>query len=361
VSARNQRAVASFPARVDAIDAIDENSGEIARAFDARSVPHSDVVPRRANYSDTHAEEQEDVPCPLCGRHEERLHIEVQDTMFGKPGRYRLVECARCTMRYVNPRPSFTALAQHYPDDYLCYTNFEHEHWLLRWAFARLQQGQARRRLRQIERAIGKLAPRTSVLDVGCGRGELLSRLKHERDCDGLGTDINAEVVARVREDLGIPALHGTLQELDLEYDSFDLVTMTEYLEHEPQPYDVLERAHQLVKPKGFVAIEVPDITGPPGRWFGENWWQIDAPRHLNFFSPRTLSELLGRQGFEVIRIERYGMLTSMGYSLLQAMGLRYFGANKLAYLSLSAALGMPFVPVLPLLPDFMMVVARRR
>ena len=57
----------------------------------------------------------------------------------------------------------------------------------------------------------------------------------------------------------------------------------------------------------------------------------------------------------------RYGMLTSMGYSLLQAMGFRYHGSNKLLYLSLSAALGLPFVPLLPWLPDFMMVMARKK
>jgi hypothetical protein len=34
---------------------------------------------------------------------------------------------------------------------------------------------------------------------------------------------------------------------------------------------------------------------------------------------------------------------------------------NKLAYLTLSAVLGVPALPFLPLLPDFMMVVARSR
>lgn len=351
VSAQSRRATARLPLELP--DPSSETFG-----LDA---PRSDVVPRSKRYSEAHAEEQDDVPCPVCGVYAERLHIEVQDTMFGQPGKYRLVECARCTMHYLNPRPSFAALARHYPSEYLCYTNFEQEHWLLRWAFARLQQGQARRRLRQIEAAIGRLAPNTHVLDVGCGRGELLARLKASRGCAGVGTDINPEVVARVHADLGIPTYQGTLQELDFEYESFDLVTMTEYLEHEPQPYAVIERAHQLVKQDGFVAIEVPDISGPPGRWFGENWWQIDAPRHLNFFSPLTLSDLLERHGFEVMRIDRYGMLTSMGYSLLQAMGLHYFGASKLAYLTLSAALGIPFVPFLRWLPDFMLVVARRR
>jgi 2-polyprenyl-3-methyl-5-hydroxy-6-metoxy-1,4-benzoquinol methylase len=313
------------------------------------------------SYSDVHGEEQERVPCPVCGAGDEQLVIEVQDTMFGQPGKYRLVQCSVCGMRFLNPRPVPSALARHYPGDYLCYTNFDREHWLLRWAFRRLQQAQASRRLRQIESVTGRLAPGTRVLDVGCGRGELLARLKHERACDCVGTDFNPDVVALVGRELGIPVHQGMLQELELPAQSFDLITMTEYLEHEPQPRAVIERAQRLVKPGGFLAVEVPDITGPPGRWFRHNWWQIDAPRHLMFFSPRTLARTLEEYGFEVVRTKRYGMLTSMGYSLLQAMGFRYAESNKLGYLTLSAALGLPFLPFLPLLPDFMMVVARAK
>ena len=320
----------------------------------------TNLTPRGACYSAVHDEVQERVACQLCGCESDRLLIEVKDTMFGRPGAYRLVECDDCSMRFLNPRPTFEALARHYPSDYLCFTNFDRDHWLLRWAFGRLQQAQSRRRLRQIESVTGRLAEGTRVLDVGCGRGELLARLKNARRCACVGTDINPDVLLHVQEQLGIPVYRGPLQALSLQHGSFDLVTMTEYLEHEPHPGQVIEAARTLLNPGGYLAIEVPDITGPPGRWFRHNWWQIDAPRHLMFFSPNTLSKSLQDRGFEVVRVRRYGMLTSMGYSLLQAMGMHYHGANKLAYLGLSAALGLPFVPFLPLLPDFMMVVARK-
>ncbi|HMJ52288.1 MAG TPA: class I SAM-dependent methyltransferase [Polyangiaceae bacterium] len=312
-------------------------------------------------YSPAHSEEQERTRCPLCGSDAERLVFEVGDTMFHQPGKYRLVECEDCSMRYLNPRPTMTALARHYPDDYLCYTNLEDEHWLLRWAFNRLQQDQARRRVRQIEAVTGRLATGTRVLDVGCGRGEFMARLKRVRHCRCTGIDVNRAVLERVHHELGIAVVHGTLAEAACPAASFDMVAMTEYLEHESRPRRVIEEARRVVKPGGYLAIEVPDITGPPGRWFGDQWWQLDAPRHISFFSPHTLTLMLEDCGFEVLRIKRYGLLMSMGYSLLQAMGFHYFGSNKLAYLTLSAMLGLPSVPFLPLLPDFMMVVARSR
>jgi ubiquinone/menaquinone biosynthesis C-methylase UbiE len=326
-----------------------------------RDEPGSNLRLPRVVYSEVHAEEQEHIACPLCGAESERLVIEVQDTMFGQPGKYRLVECGQCTMRYINPRPTLAALGRHYPGDYLCFTNFDADHWLLRWTFRKMQLGQANRRVRQIESVTGRLAAGTRVLDVGCGRGELLGRLKRERGCVCAGTDLNGDVLAQVHNDLGIDVHQGYLPELGLPAASFDVVTMTEYLEHEPNPVRVIEEARRLVKPGGYVAVEVPDMSGPIGRWFRENWWQIDAPRHLMFFSPLTLTKLLEDSGFEVARVRRYGMITSMGYSLLQAMGFHYFGSNKLSYLSLSAALGLPFVPFLSWLPDFMLIVARAR
>jgi 2-polyprenyl-3-methyl-5-hydroxy-6-metoxy-1,4-benzoquinol methylase len=199
------------------------------------------------------------------------------------------------------------------------------------------------------------------VLDVGCGRAELLAQLTSERRCHGTGLDLNGRVLEIARAQIGIDTVQGTLTDAALPRASFDLVTMTEYLEHEPNPRRAIDEARRLVKPGGLIAVEVPDISGPPGRWFRDRWWQIDAPRHLAFFSPRTLEYMLEESGFEVLRISRYGLLTSMGYSLLQAMGFYYFGSNKLLYLTMSAVLGIPFVPFLPLMPDFMMVVARAR
>ena len=145
--------------------------------------------------------------------------------------------------------------------------------------------------------------------------------------------------------DSGSPSCRVRSRKLDVLAASFDLVAMTEYLEHEPRPSEGARRAPRVVKPGGFFAIEVPDITGPPGRWFGDDWWQLDAPRHVTFFSPQTLTLMLQECGFDVLRVKRYGLLMSMGYSLLQALGFHYFGSNKLAYLTLSAVLGLPSLP----------------
>ena len=51
----------------------------------------------------------------------------------------------------------------------------------------------------------------------------------------------------------------------------------------------------------GRLVIEVPNIDSWYARWFGGNWFHLDAPRHLYHFSPKTLRDLLSRQQFEVV------------------------------------------------------------
>src|SRR5579864_8340401 len=58
------------------------------------------------------------VECPLCQSAQSRFLMHGCDRLFGLPGWYSLVQCERCAMKFVNPRPTAEALPRHYPDHY---------------------------------------------------------------------------------------------------------------------------------------------------------------------------------------------------------------------------------------------------
>src|SRR5262249_30551376 len=141
------------------------------------------------------------------------------------------------------------------------------------------------------------------------------------RDCEVIGVDFNDKVAETARASLGLEVVSGTLRDARFDAERFDLVTMAEYLEHDPDPRGALEEAHRVLRSGGHIAIEVPDISGPPSRLFRSRWWQVDSPRHLVLFSPKTLASLLESTGFEVVEVRRFGRVGSIGYSLLQFFG----------------------------------------
>jgi 2-polyprenyl-3-methyl-5-hydroxy-6-metoxy-1,4-benzoquinol methylase len=321
------------------------------------AVPESSISrPHEAFFSAEHDETQEWTRCPLCFADDAAVARTAHDRLFGRPGKYHVVGCRRCGMLYTNPRPTFESLGNHYPNEYFCYDAPDSYRGfrgtVLRQA-ARVILGN---RMRGIERAIGRLEPGTRVCDVGCSHGQLLAALKRRRACDVVGVDFNPDMVEYGGKH-GVPIFCGTLEEAAFDAGQFDLVTMTEYLEHEPFPFEVLGECRRVTRPGGHLVIEVPQIDGRGARWFKSYWSQLDLPRHLMFFTPDTLGRMLAANGYEMISVEQAP--GSIGMSVLHVLGYENMGRMSARDLLATAVATIPLFPFLPFLHEFMFVVAR--
>ncbi|MFP4427631.1 MAG: methionine biosynthesis protein MetW [Alkalispirochaetaceae bacterium] len=84
---------------------------------------------------------------------------------------------------------------------------------------------------------VALVEPGSSVLDLGCGTGELLLRLITERGCKGRGVDIEEEMIQQcIRR--GISVFQGDLDEglKDYPSDSYDYVILNETLQMIREP-----------------------------------------------------------------------------------------------------------------------------
>jgi ubiquinone/menaquinone biosynthesis C-methylase UbiE len=94
----------------------------------------------------------------------------------------------------------------------------------------------------------------SSILDVGCGPGDLLNTLP---DYDRQGLDISAAYLAEAGRK-GIETQLGRAEELPYADGVFDCVVCADILEHVLDLHATVSEALRVLKPKGHLIVRVP-------------------------------------------------------------------------------------------------------
>ena len=144
----------------------------------------------------------------------------------------------------------------------------------------------------------GKVA---DIVDVGCGGGDLsreLVRLGHRV----VGVEVDPNSVSR-QAGLEFDVYAGTAENLPAEVADrkFDCVIMSHVLEHCRDPLAALKNARALLRPGGRFICEVPNNDALALEDQGCSWEMFDAPRHLSFFTRKSLTNALERSGFKTV------------------------------------------------------------
>ena len=222
------------------------------------------------------------VACPLCG--------ERASAPWGACGRNRLVRCRACELVYVSPIPDendhdrSVADSHVYTDDQLAKRAF----------FAR----RAHEMLDAIERRQG--AP-GRLLDVGCGIGTELV-VARERGWRATGIELAAASLEVARAS-GLEVIAQPIGTAPLAEQSFDCVTINHALEHIPRARPVLAHVRRVLRPGGLLFVSVPNLGAWPHRARVHRLGLAFNDDHYLFFTPPTLSRLLGDAGFEVLEL----------------------------------------------------------
>ncbi|HSD11264.1 MAG TPA: class I SAM-dependent methyltransferase [Candidatus Binatia bacterium] len=144
------------------------------------------------------------------------------------------------------------------------------------------------------------------VIELGCRYGDLLSHFSNGNRV--MGIDVDRHAVAVCRKRFGIPTEVANLNEtLPLADQSFDVVVLSEVLEHLPYPELTLGEITRILRPNGRLIGSVPNATKAQNRirFLLTGRVEID-PTHLHFFSERTLVTLLS-QFFERWKLRYVG------------------------------------------------------
>jgi 2-polyprenyl-3-methyl-5-hydroxy-6-metoxy-1,4-benzoquinol methylase len=170
--------------------------------------------------------------------------------------------------------------------------------------FQRYLSFAAHARLARVERLLG---PPGTILDVGCGTGEVLAAAV-SRGWDATGVELVPESVA-IAVQRGLDVRCTRLEDSGLPEHSFDLVTAFHVLEHMPEATDFLTLLARWARPGGHVLVEVPNWNSVARRQLGDEWTHLRPGEHLAHYTTSTLRSTLERAGLDPVRVETIGFL----------------------------------------------------
>jgi SAM-dependent methyltransferase len=148
------------------------------------------------------------------------------------------------------------------------------------------------------------IPPRARVLDVGCGQGVALAPFQ-QRGCIATGVTLNDTDVAVCRAQ-GFDVHKMDQSFLEFKDSSFDLVWARHVVEHSIMPYYTLTEFRRVLRPEGFLYLEVPAINT-----IGHE----RNPNHYSVLGQEMWMALLGRSGFHVMETISYFLTTNIGTS----------------------------------------------
>ena len=136
------------------------------------------------------------------------------------------------------------------------------------------------------------------ILDIGCGSGDTLALLKSV-GWDVYGLDIDAAAI-RAAHKRGLKNVSlGTYENLKKHPDNFfEAIRLYHVIEHLNDPNNCLRLAYKKLKPGGELIIGTPNVGSLVARIFRRYWYNLDCPRYLHLFTPKTLRTLARKNKF---------------------------------------------------------------
>ena len=237
--------------------------------------------------------------CRICGWRGEASILTIKEMQYDTSDTFEYFECGSCHCLQIAEIPE--NLGAYYGNSYYSYKK------------------------PAIESNNTKVpADTTRLLDVGCGSGEFLCKLA-QMGCTNL-TGCDPFIEDDIVYENGVHIYKKEVHEMT---GQFDGIFLNDSFEHVTDPHEVLDSIKRLLAPTGVVQIKIPVHPNIAFELFKENWFQLDAPRHIFIHTKESMEYLAKEHGLSIMKIQYDSNSGQIIHSYLYSIGISFWRHTK--------------------------------
>lgn len=236
------------------------------------------------------------IVCPLCqGKDFSPLFIK---------DRMNVVQCRKCGLIFTNPQPDQKELTAHYDRSYYYSPKKDVNDRSRYFDYnQRYLGGKEKKRFKNIFEKLSKIYPdKGKLLDVGAATGFFVKEAI-KKGWKAEGVEISKWACDWGKKNLKVKLLNGDLKSQKLPSESYDCVTMLDFLEHVKNPLTELKEVCRILKKDGLVYIETINFDNLITRYLiGRNYVHMVPRLHLYYFGRKQIKKMLQKTGFQIVQ-----------------------------------------------------------
>lgn len=233
--------------------------------------------------------------CKICGSKLKVIFQNLFDDRHGYPGQFQILNCVSCGFKQTYPSLNLKQLSglyvRYYPKRDLNINEIIKNADKIPDKKTVFRNGLGTNCHYQTQK-------NQKVLDVGCGSCQSLLEIKKLGGAAwGIDVDRNSQSVAKK---LKLNFCLGTIHDFKGRQGSFDLITASQVIEHDPQPIEFLKKCRKLLNQNGKIIISFPSTDSLGFKIWRKKWLHWHLPYHLNHFNKTSVELMVKKAGLKI-------------------------------------------------------------
>ena len=150
------------------------------------------------------------------------------------------------------------------------------------------------------------------ILDIGTGQGYLLDvASKYEFDC--YGVEISEYASKEANKKFPNKIFNGDLKQAKYKDNFFDVITLTDVLEHINNPLDFFKEVCRITKPDGIILITTPSHDSITQKILRKNWFQYKE-EHVTYWNEKSINLFFDKNNCGILLLDNNKKRLKLSY-----------------------------------------------